>query len=349
MTSSAAASIHEIAPDTYRINIPLPDALPGGFSFNQYLVLDEKPLLFHTGPKKLFPLIRAQIETVMPLAEASLRRVLALRGRRVRQPAGIPRGGARGTPLCSDIAALVSVSDFVDVPPIGMRDGEELEPRPPHRRLAIRAAPAARMGVRLPLRRDDAPAVLRRSLHAAGLGERPVVEDDILAPSEAFRAADGLLRACAGHRQAHRQARGPGTRVPRVHARQRVARQRWRAVAGPRARRWRRLGARPTPPRRVRRQRNRNIASCGGVSVAAMLCRCSRPPPRLRAALRHRRRHPDARDALSARPGVGPRPRVARERRQAPRAGDALAVRRRVRPRGPLRTRRCTSSRTMRC
>src|SRR6185369_9773891 len=54
MTSSAVASIHEIAEDTYRINVAMPDLLPGGFSFNQYLVVDDKPLLFHTGPRKLF-------------------------------------------------------------------------------------------------------------------------------------------------------------------------------------------------------------------------------------------------------------------------------------------------------
>ena len=54
MTSSVGPSIAEVAPDTYRINIPLPDALPGGFSFNQYLVVDEMPLLFHTGPRSCF-------------------------------------------------------------------------------------------------------------------------------------------------------------------------------------------------------------------------------------------------------------------------------------------------------
>ena len=62
------ASIHEIAADTYRINIGLPDMIPGGFSFNQYLVVDENPLLFHTGPRKLFPLICQQIETVLPVS-----------------------------------------------------------------------------------------------------------------------------------------------------------------------------------------------------------------------------------------------------------------------------------------
>jgi hypothetical protein len=35
MSNSPVASIDEIAPDTYRVHVPLPDALPGGFSFNQ--------------------------------------------------------------------------------------------------------------------------------------------------------------------------------------------------------------------------------------------------------------------------------------------------------------------------
>ena len=46
-----------------------PEIFPGGFSFNQYLVVDDKPLLFHTGPKKLFRLVSEQIEKVIPLAQ----------------------------------------------------------------------------------------------------------------------------------------------------------------------------------------------------------------------------------------------------------------------------------------
>ena len=38
------ASIHEIGPDTFRISVALPPAIfPGGFTFNQYLVVDDKP------------------------------------------------------------------------------------------------------------------------------------------------------------------------------------------------------------------------------------------------------------------------------------------------------------------
>jgi len=37
-------------------------AVPGGFIFNQYLVVDEEPLLFHTGPRRLFPLVHEAID-----------------------------------------------------------------------------------------------------------------------------------------------------------------------------------------------------------------------------------------------------------------------------------------------
>ena len=48
-------AIDEIAAGIYRIStgINVPD-VPGGFSFNQYLVVDEAPLLFHTGLKHLY-------------------------------------------------------------------------------------------------------------------------------------------------------------------------------------------------------------------------------------------------------------------------------------------------------
>ena len=41
--------------------------LPGGFSFSQYLIEDDEPLLFHPGPRKLFPVVREAIGQVMPV------------------------------------------------------------------------------------------------------------------------------------------------------------------------------------------------------------------------------------------------------------------------------------------
>ena len=42
-------------------------ALPGGFNFSQYLVLDDEPLLFHTGYRAMFPLVREAIAKIMPV------------------------------------------------------------------------------------------------------------------------------------------------------------------------------------------------------------------------------------------------------------------------------------------
>jgi flavorubredoxin len=60
--------IDEIADGIYRISTLVPEiAPPAGFSFNQFLVLDDEPLLFHTGLRRLFPLVSAAVARVMPL------------------------------------------------------------------------------------------------------------------------------------------------------------------------------------------------------------------------------------------------------------------------------------------
>jgi hypothetical protein len=65
--TQSGTRIDEISEGIYRISTPLPPpAIPTGFSFNQFLVVDHQPLLFHTGPRKLFPLVREAMATVMP-------------------------------------------------------------------------------------------------------------------------------------------------------------------------------------------------------------------------------------------------------------------------------------------
>ncbi|PJA80694.1 MAG: MBL fold metallo-hydrolase, partial [Nitrospirae bacterium CG_4_9_14_3_um_filter_51_5] len=36
-------------------------------SINQYLIVDDVPLLFHTGPRKMFPLVREAVASVVPV------------------------------------------------------------------------------------------------------------------------------------------------------------------------------------------------------------------------------------------------------------------------------------------
>ena len=55
--------ISEIADGIYRLSTYVPDiAPPAGFTFNQFLVLGDEPLMFHTGLRKMFPLNRDAVE-----------------------------------------------------------------------------------------------------------------------------------------------------------------------------------------------------------------------------------------------------------------------------------------------
>ena len=64
--------VNEIADGVYRLSTFIPEiAAPAGFVFNQFLVTGEQSLLFHTGPRRMFPLVRAAVARVV--APESLR------------------------------------------------------------------------------------------------------------------------------------------------------------------------------------------------------------------------------------------------------------------------------------
>jgi flavorubredoxin len=125
--ASSGTNVHEIASGIYRINTPI-DIPAGAFNFNQYLVADDAPLLFHTGPRRLFPLVAEAIGKVLPLS--SLRHVAfshfeadecgALNDFLASAP------GAQ--PVCGQIAAMVSVNDVGDRPARAL--AAELQPVP---------------------------------------------------------------------------------------------------------------------------------------------------------------------------------------------------------------------------
>ena len=61
--------IAEIAAGIYRLSTCVPEIYPPhGFTFNQFLVAADAPLLFHCGHRKLFPLVSAALEKVVQVA-----------------------------------------------------------------------------------------------------------------------------------------------------------------------------------------------------------------------------------------------------------------------------------------
>jgi flavorubredoxin len=64
---SPNTTIDEINDGIYRISTWIPDVTPVGFTFNQFLVVGDEPLIFHTGPRGMFPLVAEAIAKVVPV------------------------------------------------------------------------------------------------------------------------------------------------------------------------------------------------------------------------------------------------------------------------------------------
>src|SRR3954454_14846752 len=60
-------NVDQIADRIYRLSTCIPDVAPGGFTFNQFLVDADEPLLYHTGMRGLFPIVRDAIDRVLPV------------------------------------------------------------------------------------------------------------------------------------------------------------------------------------------------------------------------------------------------------------------------------------------
>jgi flavorubredoxin len=182
------ASIHPIAADTYRISVAMPpETIPGGFSFNQYLVVDERPFIFHTGPKKLFPLIREQIEKVLPVSRLRYIAFSHVEADECGSLADFLALAPQAQPVCSEVAAMISIRDMVDVPPVAMNDGDLLDLG--KHQLVWQSTPHLPHGW-------ECGYFFDRTTHTLfcgdlftqpGTGETPLITNDILEPSEAFR------------------------------------------------------------------------------------------------------------------------------------------------------------------
>jgi flavorubredoxin len=188
VSEQTGTRIDQIADGIHRISTPVPpEAVPGGFTFNQYLIVDESPLLYHTGPRKMFPLVQAAIASVIPVESL---RYIAFSHYEADECGSLndflavaPKAEA----LCGGVAKMVSVDDIALRPARAMTDGEELS-----------------LGKHV-VRWLDTPhfphgwecghlfETTTRTLFCGdlftqgGADHPPVTQEDILEPSEAFR------------------------------------------------------------------------------------------------------------------------------------------------------------------
>lgn len=115
------AAIEEIAPDVFRISI---FASPANLEFNHFLVRDDEPLLMHTGLRAMFPEVRDAVARLIPQREL---RHIAFSHFEADECGSLPEwlaAAPAAQPACSQIGALVSVSDQIGRPVRGLADGE---------------------------------------------------------------------------------------------------------------------------------------------------------------------------------------------------------------------------------
>jgi flavorubredoxin len=126
-TDTNTTTVDEIADGIYRISTFVPEVGPTGFSFNQFLVVADEPLLFHAGMRGLFPLVSEAVNRVVPVE--SLRWITF--GHVEADESGAMNMWLASAPN-SQVAhnmtgVLVSLNDLADRPPRGLADGEVLD------------------------------------------------------------------------------------------------------------------------------------------------------------------------------------------------------------------------------
>ncbi len=187
--ASSGTNVHEIAAGIFRINTPVavPDG-PGSFSFNQYLIVDAEPLLFHTGPRRMFALVREAIGKVMPVERLRYVGFSHVEADECGSLNEFLASAPNSEPVCGAIAAMTSISDLANRAPRVLADGALLSlgahnvrwfdtPHVPH---------GWECGLMM---ENTTRTFLCGDLFTqGGTGEQPLVETDILEPSEAFRA-----------------------------------------------------------------------------------------------------------------------------------------------------------------
>jgi flavorubredoxin len=120
-------NIHEIADGVYRLSTLVPEAAPGGFTFNQYLIDADEPFLFHTGPRQMYPLVADAIGKVLPVE--SLRWISF--GHVESDECGAMNLFLEAAPdsqvVFNPLGCDVSLNDLCDRPPVAWPDSDELD------------------------------------------------------------------------------------------------------------------------------------------------------------------------------------------------------------------------------
>jgi flavorubredoxin len=178
--------VDEIADRIYRISTPV-TSVPGGFTFNQYLVVDDDPLLFHTGPRKMFPLVAEAIGAVMAIQKLRWISFSHVEADECGSLNELLAAAPASQPLTGQVATMVSVDDLAVRPGRGLANGEMLSLG--RKSVTWHDAPHVPHGWDCGYLSESTTSTLFCGdlFTQGGADHPPVTDSDILEPSEGFR------------------------------------------------------------------------------------------------------------------------------------------------------------------
>lgn len=175
--------VAEIAPRIYRLSTFVPDvAPPAGFTFNQFLIDADEPLLFHCGPRAMFPTISAAVTKVMPVERLRWISFSHLES----DEAGAMNLWLAAAPQAEiahgAIGTMVSINDLADRPPRTLADGETVDLG--GRKVRFLDTPHVPHGWDAGLMFEEMTGTLLCSDLFSHIGDlAPVTSDDIVGPA----------------------------------------------------------------------------------------------------------------------------------------------------------------------
>ena len=120
-------NVDEIAEGIYRISTLVPEAAPGGFTFNQFLIAAEEPLLFHTGPRAMFSLVSEAVSRVLPADSVRWITFGHVEADECGSMNQWLAAAPRSTVAHGAMGNAVSLNDLADRPPRDLADGEVID------------------------------------------------------------------------------------------------------------------------------------------------------------------------------------------------------------------------------
>jgi flavorubredoxin len=128
MVADMETTVTEIASDIYRLSTWVPDvAPPAGFTFNQFLVVADEPLLFHTGHRQMFPLVSEAVSRIIPVEDV---RWITFGHVEADECGSMNRwleAAPRSQVAHGALGCMVSLDDLCDRPPRPLAHGEVLD------------------------------------------------------------------------------------------------------------------------------------------------------------------------------------------------------------------------------